>query len=217
MAGRLAGAEGEVTRLRLLLRGERGWRFRGGGVLSASGELGLRHDGGDAETGTGVEVGAGVGYASGALSVEGRVRGLLAHGDAGYAEWGASGSVRVAPDGSGRGLSFELVPEWGRAGGAAQRMWSVRDAGTLAVGEAFEAERRLRAELGYGFGTGGVGGARGMLTPYAGLTLGDGGPLRLGTRWRLGPAVELRLETAHGGSGAAAPADTLALRVALRF
>ena len=74
-------------------------------------EFGLRHDGGDAETGTGVEVGGSLRYADAAsgLSVEARGRTLIAHEAAGFGEWGgASASVRLDPGAEGRGLSFSL-------------------------------------------------------------------------------------------------------------
>ena len=56
----MVGTEGDVTRLRLILQGERTFAMEGGGTIVPSGEVGLRHDGGDAETGTGVEIGAGL-------------------------------------------------------------------------------------------------------------------------------------------------------------
>ena len=71
-----------------------------GGALTPSLEVGLRHDGGDAETGTGIEVGGGLSYTDPALgltdpvlglTLDAKVRGLAAHEDADYAEWGASG------------------------------------------------------------------------------------------------------------------------------
>ena len=61
-------------------------------------EVGLRHDWGDAETGFGLELGGRVQYADPALglTIEAAVRGLLAHEDSDYQEWGAWGTVRVA-------------------------------------------------------------------------------------------------------------------------
>ena len=62
-------------------------------------DLGLRHDGGDAETGTGVELGGRVSWEDPdtGLGVEVRVRTLVAHEDSAYREWGASGAVRLSP------------------------------------------------------------------------------------------------------------------------
>ena len=61
--GSLAGARGESSRVRALLDGSRTFALAGGATLAPSVELGVRHDGGDAETGTGLEFGAGLGYA----------------------------------------------------------------------------------------------------------------------------------------------------------
>ena len=61
--GNLAGAQGESSRVRAVLDGSRTFALSGGATLTPSLELGARHDGGDAETGTGLEFGAGLGYA----------------------------------------------------------------------------------------------------------------------------------------------------------
>ena len=95
-------------------------------TLTPSAELGVRFDGGDAETGAGVEAGAGLAWCAGALSVEGRQRGLLAHEDSGYEEWGASATLRLSPSASGRGLSLSVAPTWGKANDATQRLWARR-------------------------------------------------------------------------------------------
>ena len=66
--------------------------LEGGGSFTPSLEVRLRLDGGDAETGTGVEVGGSLVYASAwGLSIEASVRALLAHEAEDYTEWGASG------------------------------------------------------------------------------------------------------------------------------
>ena len=79
--GNLAAARADVSRLRMALDGSRTFALARGGTLTPSLELGLRHDGGDAETGTGVELGAGLGYAdpSRGLDMALRVHGLAGH------------------------------------------------------------------------------------------------------------------------------------------
>ena len=178
-------ADGEVTRLRLVLEGERGFETGDGATLTPSGRVGLRHDGGDAETGIGVEMGAGIRYTTGALTVEGYVRALVAHEASGYEEWGASGAMRLRPDSSGRGLTLTLAPTWGSAASATERLWSGRDVTTaLAIGDEAEAEGRLEATIGYGMP---VLGGRFTGTPELGLGLSERGrDWRLG--WRLGLA-----------------------------
>ena len=189
----LESAEGDVSRLRLILEGERVFEAGDGSTFTPTGQVGLRLDGGDAETGTGVEVGAGIRYTVGALTIEGQVRALVAHEESGYEEWGASGALRVNPSPSGRGLSLTLAPVWGNAANGAERLWSGRDATAFAVGEDAEAEGRLDAELGYGLGLGRM---PGVLTPYAGLSFADGGgrSWRSGTRWTIAPGAALGLE-----------------------
>ena len=59
-AGRLNASEAGVTRLRTALEGSRGFTLGGGRLsLTPSVEVGLRRDGGDAETGAGMDVGGG--------------------------------------------------------------------------------------------------------------------------------------------------------------
>ena len=102
----------DASRVRLILEGNRAFRTDSGGVFTPGLELGLRHDGGDAETGTGVELGGRVSYTDphSGLSLEANVRTPVAHEDSNYREWGASGALRLAPGASGRGLSFSLAP-----------------------------------------------------------------------------------------------------------
>ena len=119
--GRLEAAEADASRVRLIVESSRAFDT-GNGVLTPSAEVGVRYDGGDAETGTGVEVGGGLRYQRAGVSIEGKVRTLVAHEESGYEEWGASGSVRVQPSDSGRGLSFTLTPAWGAASSGVERL-----------------------------------------------------------------------------------------------
>ena len=212
----LIATEGDVTRVRLIVQGERVFDAGAGATFIPSAEVGLRHDGGDAETGTGLEVGAGVRYVAGALTVEGQVRALVAHEDSGYEEWGISGAIRVTPSPSGRGMTLSIAPERGHTGSAAERLWSARDARELEGGGEFEAGSRLVAEMGYGFS---LSNTPGVLTPYAGVTLGDGGhrTVRTGTRWQLGPDAVLGLEATRQSNESGEAADEVRLRAALRF
>ena len=159
-------------------------------MLTPALELGLRHDGGDAETGTGVELGGRVSWADAAsgLSMEASVRTLVAHEDSAYREWGASGAVRLAPGAAGRGLSFSVAPTWGVASSGAQRLWSARDTGGLSPDGAFAPERRLEGELGYGLA---AFGGRFTGKPNVGFGLTDTArEVRIG--WRLTPAAQDR-------------------------
>ena len=185
--GSLAGARGESSRVRAVLDGSRSFALAGGATLAPSVELGVRHDGGDAETGTGLEFGAGLGYAdpSRGLDMALRVHGLAAHAEQGYEEWGVSGSLRLVPGATGRGLSASLTPSWGADPGGTERLWALPDASRLAANDADAARSsRLDAEMGYGLP---LFGDRFTGTPNVGLGLSDAArEIRMG--WRLTPA-----------------------------
>ena len=212
----MVATEGDVTRLRLIVEGERSFEVASGATFTPSAQLGVRHDGGDAETGTGVEVGAGLRYTVGAVTIEAQARALVAHEASDYEEWGMSGAVRVTPGASGRGLTLSIAPAWGRTGSAAERLWSAQKPSALGSDSEFEAESRLEMDVGYGFG---LPGNRGVLTPYAGMTLGDARArtVRTGTRWQLGTDAVLGLETTRQTSDAGETDNRLMLRAALRF
>ncbi|MCY4097980.1 MAG: hypothetical protein OXF40_06935, partial [Rhodospirillales bacterium] len=77
----LAGASAEVTRLRLGLEGSRPFRFEGGAGLRPRVEVAVRRDGGDAETGFGVDVGGGIAWTDPrrGLAFDLKGRGLVGH------------------------------------------------------------------------------------------------------------------------------------------
>ena len=185
--GNLAGAEADAHRLRLVLEGSRGFTWAEGRSLTPTMEVGLRHDWGDAETGFGLELGGRVQYADPALglTIDATVRGLLAHEDSDYKEWGASGTVRVAPGAMGQGLSLTLAPAWGATASGVDGLWSRQTTAGLAPNTRRALAGRLNAEIGYGvaapFDTG-------LLTPYAGTVLSDGADrtYRVGGRLQLG-------------------------------
>ena len=211
---RLLAAQADVTRLRLMIDAGRGFTA-GAGTLTPTIEAGVRHDAGDAEEGVGFEVGAGLAYQGTGISIEGKVRTLVAHDDSAYEEWGASFAVRIDPGSDGRGLSLSITPTWGSAASEAEQLWSTRTAEDLVGNAQFEAESRLNAELGYG-----IGGPHGLglLTPYAGLTLADGAQrtMRTGLRWKASQSTTIGLEASREESDGSA-ANALMLRAAVRW
>ena len=206
----MAESEADATRVRLIVEGRRTFEVGSGATISPTGEIGLRHDAGDAETGAGLEMGAGLRYASGPLTIDGRVRGLIAHEDDGYREWGAGGSVRLEPDSSGRGLSLSVAPVWGAPASDTERLWGATDARALDPNRDFDAEGRLEAQVGYGMV---LPHDRGLITPYAGLTLADEGSrtMRTGARWDIAPNAALGVEATRSHD------DTHALGLRLRM
>ena len=112
----LAASDSDVTRLRLGLEGS--WHVApgGGAGLTPTLETGLRHDGGDAETGFGVELGAGLAWTDPklGLSLDLSGRTLIAHEDSNLKDRGYAASLAFDPDqSSGRGLSLSLGQEVG--------------------------------------------------------------------------------------------------------
>ena len=192
----LVATETDASRLRLILEGSRLFNLPAGGSLTPSVEVAVRHDGGDAETGTGLEVGGRLRFASAwGLSLEASARGLLAHEAADYQEWGASLALLFDPGQQGRGLSASITPTWGSAASGLSRLWGQPDAAGLAVDNALVAvpAGRLEAELGYGLG---VLQGQGLLTPYARVALVEGAEQawHLGTRLALAESLSFSVE-----------------------
>ena len=121
-------------------------------------EIGVRHDGGDAETGFGADVGAGLSWSDPASGVEAevRARGLLTHEDASLRERGIAGSFSWDADPSSeRGFSLTLRqsvggPSWGGMNALLSRR-TLEDLAANDDGDDLE-RRRLEATLGYGMG-----------------------------------------------------------------
>ena len=89
-----------MTRVRTALEGSRGFTLGGSRLaLTPSVEVGLRRDGGDAETGPGMDVGGGPAYLDRAtgVSLDVRVRTLVVHQAEGFSERGMSLSFEWDP------------------------------------------------------------------------------------------------------------------------
>ena len=214
----LKRAEAKASRLRLLLEGSQSFELDSGARLTPSLEMGLRSDGGDAERGSGVELRAGFRYTVPGMTIEANAHSLFGHQRREYEEWGASGSIRMAPGGSGRGLSLTVAPSWGAAASGVDGLWSIRDTRPLTPDSEVQSGSRLDAEIGYGVG---VSGALGVLTPYSGLSLSNDGErtYRLGGRWNIAPAFNLSLEgdRMENTDDEDSPEHTLMLRGSMRW
>ena len=224
-AANSAETQADASRVRLVLEGGRRFALSDTATLRPSLELGVRHDGGDAETGAGLELGGGVAFSDSAsgLSIEAKARMLVAHADSGYEEWGASATARLDPGARGRGLSFSLAPTVGATSSAAQRLWGAQDARALAPdGGAFEAARGLTAEAGYGLG---LFGDRFTGTPNLGFGMSDGGARDYRLGWRLtsnvrgDPGFEVNLDAVRreAANGNEPPEHGVMLRGLIRW
>ena len=186
-SGRLEGAEADVSRVRLALDGA--WRImlEGGAALTPSLEVGVRHDGGDAERGFGADLGAGLTFTdlSRGLTFDVSARTLVTHEASGFQERGLSATLAFDPTPSSQqGLSLSLRHTLGAAatGGADALLGRKTLAGLGDYGN--EDGGQLDVEAGYGMS---AFNGRFTGTPWLGFaTSPDGGAYRLG--WRLAPA-----------------------------
>ena len=196
--GNLAATEAAVTRVRTGLEASRGYRFQRRVSLTPSVEVGLRHDGGDAERGAGLDVGAGVivSDTSTGLAVDVRVRMLLVHQAEGFRERGASVSLSYNPTPSTPlGLTARVAPSWGgQATSGAEALWGRETMAGLAPGAGAHGTR-LAAEVGYGLPVS----RRFVGTPTFGVGTSESGRdyrlgYRLGALGGAGTTVELGVE-----------------------
>ena len=173
-AGRLKATEAAATRFRTGLEGSRDYTLAGRLLLKPSVEVGLRHDGGDAETGAGMDVGGGlvVSDASTGLAVDVRVRTLLVHQDEDFSERGVSLSLSYNPTPSTPlGFVARVAPSWGgQATSGAQALWGRETMGGMADG-GLASGNRLDGEVGYGLPVG----SRFVGTPRVGFSTSEYG------------------------------------------
>ena len=167
-SGRGKGADGgnmepsraTVTRLRLGLEASRPVGLGGGAVLTPSLEVGVRHDGGDAETGFGLDLGGGLALSDPKRGLQAELsgRGLLAHRSKGFRDLGFSGSLAwEGKPSSDRGAKLRLTQTLGGSSSGGANSLLAR--GTLeglaandngAGGNDELKSRRLELKFGYG-------------------------------------------------------------------
>ena len=180
----LAASESDATRLRIGLEGSYHIAL-GGGTVTPKLELGARHDGGDAETGFGGELGGGVKWIDPgmglSLDVSGRM--LLAHVDADLKDWGFSAALAFDPaPATKRGASLNLRQDFG--GQSRGGLDALFQPATLAdrTGSG-EATSSWALEAAYGFP---AFGGRWTGSPHAGLVLATGAR-DYSVGWRFAP------------------------------
>ena len=154
--------------------------FSSGTSLTPWAELGARHDGGDGQTGAGLELGGGLRYRvpQVGLTAEGYGRWLAVHEGA-LQEWGVGAMVTIDPGMDRRGLSASVTPSWGETATGVQRLWQQGAAGPAWYGTS---RAQVDAQLGYGVP---VFGGRSVLTPFGAMNLA-GDEAR---RYRLGGSL----------------------------
>ncbi len=187
--GRLEATTADVTRLRLALEGSWETSLGTDSSLRPTFEVGMRHDGGDAETGFGLEFGGGLALTDPVLGLSAEISGhsLLTHEENTFRDHGVSGSLRYDPQPySDLGLSLIVSPSWGAGQRGVESMWETAPSAGAALGSfdnfggADSPDGRLDAEIGYGLPA--LGG-RATGTPWARVGLAEqAGDYRFGYR-----------------------------------
>ena len=181
----LMGSTGETGRLRMLLQGTGNITLANGVALTPTVASGLRYDGGDAETGAGAELGAGLGLTLRGFTLQLNGRGLLAHATAAYAEWGVGGTARYDARADGRGLSLDMGSSWGVPHSGVPTLW---DGKPGPVQSSANTAQRVSANVRYGIASQR---SRTLWTPYLGAHARNG---RQGLRVGLSLSSRLRYE-----------------------
>ena len=223
----LAASASDATRLRLGLEGSYRFALDGGGTpgtgsgasLTPKLELGMRHDGGDAETGFGIELGGGLAWSDPrlGLSLDLSGRTLLSHDDDALENRGYAASLGFDPDpATERGPSFALRQEFGaRASGGLDALFAPDPLDERPGGEATS---RWTAEAAYGFP---AFGGRFTASPHVGLGLSAAArDYNLGWRWTPAanaPDLSFGLGATRRESDAAAPEHTVGFEVRARW
>ena len=197
------GLSASASRLRLGL--EAAWE---GESATPFVEVSGRFDGGDGQTGGGIELAGGIRVLSPetgfGLEAKGRV--LAMHTGEGYSESGIGVTASFEP-GGGQGITFRVSPRWGGSADSTDLFWdevgSVRDASQYAYGLDRGRTWGLDAALGYGFGLRSV---PGLVTPFGQVDVSGERDqrIRVGVRYGLmqgllgGTQVEVSAERVDG-------------------
>ena len=148
----LESSEGSLSRLRLGIEAVRPFPLSNGASLLPSLALGIRQDSGDAESGFGLDLGAGILWSDPEWGISGALRGhtLLAHGEEELQEQGLAFSFSWEPSPSNRGPSLSLSHAMGAT--AAGGMDALLNPTTFeGLDAAPSSGQRFEAELAYGF------------------------------------------------------------------
>ena len=178
----------DVGRVKIAFEGERVISTEDGNRFAIFGQVGGRHDTGDGETGSGVELMGGVRYdTAGRIRVEAKARLLSLHSAGGYEENGVSLSAIVRPRADGSGASLALSSYLGTG-------MSANNA-SLEQGYGYPGRRMedfgpaadawgMDARIGYALK---VRRLSGLLTPFASFDMAgdDGHGMRMGLRYDL--------------------------------
>ena len=203
----LTGLETETAstnahRLRLALEAGHTRPIGQTATLAPTLQLGLRHDGGHGQGGTGFELGGTLHYTGGPLTLRGQGRALI--GRRGYKEWGIQGLAEWRARTDGRGLTFSLAPGLGHAQSGIEQLWTRGLRQQQSTGARTNTRARLDMRLDYGWD---APHHRGRVTPYLEAQLQHTTRVRSGLRWAAPGNLHLHLVGERNSGNPGTPPD----------
>ena len=184
------GSKSRAHGVRVAIERLQNCELESGASLTLSGEAGLRWDGGDGDTGTGIEMGGTADYHNPAtrMKLVATGRALLDH-ESERKEWGAGVTAGYRLNSRETGLTYRSSLSHGQTESGVDSLWDSRVASRAS--EDAEPTTRLDAEVGYR-----LFGASGLHTPYAGFGMEEGSKrdYRIGMRYASESALSSGLE-----------------------
>ena len=176
--GAVDGLSVDLNRIRVGIEGSFQTDTGQGGTLEPFGKVSVRSDGGDGDTGTGVEIAGGVRMTSNTFTLEVQGRMLAMHGADDYCESGLSLMAKLNPSASVTDVSVTIAPSWGNDALDSGTLWqddltigSTHTYPALALFDSTGANKHLDAQIGYGML---IANEQYLLTPFVDLGMTGG-------------------------------------------
>ena len=164
-----AGLNANVHRVRTGIETSYALDWIGGSTLTPFGQMNLRFDGGDGDTGSGLEFTGGLRLSQSVYSIELTGRTFETRGQRSYTESGYTMTATINPSHDGTGFSASVSPQWGANVHSGNAIWNeltpghgvhpLRNAGSAAS----YGGMKLDTQVGYGVL---IADERFLLTPF---------------------------------------------------
>ena len=186
----IANLSADAWRARLGFSGSHTVQLEGLATFTPFVEIVGRYDGGS-DGNTGLEIAGGLQYANpvSGLGLEIRANVLPLYSEDDYREYGFSISASASPGIGGEGLAMAVATSLGPQTGSTAALWRENLLGPANASDNLAESLALNAEIGYGFP---VVGSKGVLTPFGGFRLRNGGGQQMRTGVRFGQMVSAR-------------------------
>lgn len=197
----ISGASANTQGTRIALEGIFSKDLSSDATLAPSFEVGLRWDGGDGESGTGIELGGGLNYDNHKSGISIRtIARMLANHDSGKKDWGAGFAVERVPGTNELGLSYKINLTHGDTSSRASSLW---ESGVADLGLS-DGSLTTSTELEVGYGISKVHGV--VSIPFAGVRWSSSDvTYRLGRRLVYATGLEFKTELERNESDDSIP------------